>query len=198
METNPPLAAAQACHPPLSPGRPGRHPRHLRRHGISRPADRPRLRGPRTLRRLLDQLLHGCRTRIDFRLRTRRQGEGVCDGLRVSRNGRSASKRECCPAWWRAGCGAISPGPTTRRAASMCAGLSPRRARRIPFTPPDIPHLHFNIRPEARSVAVTRAMVDMFLKYLTEHGEKQVYGQVVAYESRRGERHVRALRLSRH
>ena len=60
--------------------------------------------------------------------------------------------------------------------------------KEVPFTPPDIPHFHFNVRPEARSVHVTRSMVDLFLKHLTDHGEKQVYGQVVAYESRRGNR----------
>ncbi|HEY0256954.1 MAG TPA: GNAT family acetyltransferase [Candidatus Methylacidiphilales bacterium] len=60
--------------------------------------------------------------------------------------------------------------------------------KEAPFTPPDIPHFHFNIRPEARSVGATREMVDTFLRYLCEHGEKQVYGQVVAYESRRGGR----------
>ena len=31
-------------------------------------------------------------------------------------------------------------------------------------------------------------MVDQFLKYLCDHGEKQVYAQVVAYETRRGDR----------
>jgi ribosomal protein S18 acetylase RimI-like enzyme len=60
--------------------------------------------------------------------------------------------------------------------------------KEIPFTPPDIPHFHFNIRPEARSVAATAAMVDTFLQYLHDHGEKQVYGQVVTYETRRGAR----------
>jgi ribosomal protein S18 acetylase RimI-like enzyme len=60
--------------------------------------------------------------------------------------------------------------------------------KEAPFTPPDIPHFHFNIRPEARSVATTREMVDIFLKYLTDAGEKQVYGQVVAYDTRRGTR----------
>ena len=60
--------------------------------------------------------------------------------------------------------------------------------KEVPFTPPDIPHFHFNIRPEARSVAATREMVDAFLQYLYDHGEKQVYGQVVTYESRRGDR----------
>jgi hypothetical protein len=57
-----------------------------------------------------------------------------------------------------------------------------------PFTPPDIPHFHFNIRPEARSVATTREMVDIFLQYLYDAGEKQVYGQVVTYDTRRGTR----------
>ena len=60
--------------------------------------------------------------------------------------------------------------------------------RENPHTPPNIPHFHFNIRPEARSVAATREMVDIFLDYLVRHGEKQVYAQVVSYESRRGER----------
>jgi hypothetical protein len=57
-----------------------------------------------------------------------------------------------------------------------------------PFTPPNIPHFHFNIRPEARDVRTTVELVDTFLQYLTSHGEKQVYAQVVAYESRRGDR----------
>jgi ribosomal protein S18 acetylase RimI-like enzyme len=60
--------------------------------------------------------------------------------------------------------------------------------KEVPFAPPDIPHFHFNIRPEARSVGATREMVDTFFQYLTAHGEKQVYGQVVVYESRRGGR----------
>jgi len=51
--------------------------------------------------------------------------------------------------------------------------------KEVPFTPPDIPHFHFNIRPEARSVATTVAMVDIFLQYLYDHGDKQVYAQVV-------------------
>jgi hypothetical protein len=57
-----------------------------------------------------------------------------------------------------------------------------------PFTPPDIPHFHFNIRPEARSVGATVELVDTFLRYLYERGDKQVYAQVVSYESRRGNR----------
>jgi hypothetical protein len=57
-----------------------------------------------------------------------------------------------------------------------------------PFTPPGIPHFHFNIRPEARNVATTVELVDIFLNYLCQHGEKEVYAQVVTYESRRGDR----------
>src|SRR5271170_6788711 len=60
--------------------------------------------------------------------------------------------------------------------------------KEVPFTPPDIPHFHFNIRPVARNVGTTRELVDIFLHYLAAQGEKQVYGQVVAYESRRGDR----------
>ena len=60
--------------------------------------------------------------------------------------------------------------------------------KEVPFTPPDIPHFHFNIRPEARSVGATRELVDTYLQYLFDHGEKQVYGQVVTYENRRGDR----------
>jgi hypothetical protein len=60
--------------------------------------------------------------------------------------------------------------------------------KEVPFTPPDMPHFHFNIRPEARSVSATREMIDTFFQYLCDHGEKQVYGQVVTYETRRGAR----------
>jgi hypothetical protein len=63
-----------------------------------------------------------------------------------------------------------------------------RARHEVPFTPSDIPHFHFNMRPEARTVAGTRAIIDMFLQYLADCGEKQVYGQVVAFETRRGSR----------
>ena len=66
--------------------------------------------------------------------------------------------------------------------------LLTRARHEVPFTPPAIPHFHFNILPEARTVGTTRAMIDMFLRYLAACGETQVYGQVVAYETRRGAR----------
>jgi hypothetical protein len=60
--------------------------------------------------------------------------------------------------------------------------------KEVPFVPPDTPHFHFNIRPEARNVASFRELIDTFLQYLYDQGEKQVYGQIVTYESRRGDR----------
>ncbi len=60
--------------------------------------------------------------------------------------------------------------------------------KEVPFTPPDMPHFHFNLRPEAKNIAATREMVDTFFQYLVDRGERQVYGQVVTYESRRGTR----------
>jgi hypothetical protein len=58
----------------------------------------------------------------------------------------------------------------------------------IPFTPPDTPHFHFNMLPEVRNIRTSRELVDTFLDYLTRNGDRQVYAQVVAYQTRRGVR----------
>lgn len=55
----------------------------------------------------------------------------------------------------------------------------------VPFTPPDIPHFHFNMRPVAKDLASTLVLFTAYLDYLRAHGEKAVYGQVVVYENRR-------------
>jgi hypothetical protein len=60
--------------------------------------------------------------------------------------------------------------------------------KEVPFTPEGMPHLHFNILPEARSVLALRELVEAFLAHLHDVGEKQVYGHVVSSGSRRGER----------
>lgn len=60
--------------------------------------------------------------------------------------------------------------------------------REIPYTPKDMAHMHFNVLPESRCVYHTRSMADAFLKHLAALGEKKVYGQVVAFEKRRGPR----------
>jgi ribosomal protein S18 acetylase RimI-like enzyme len=61
-----------------------------------------------------------------------------------------------------------------------------RARHEVPFTPPDIPHFHFNIRPRGRGIAATRELIAAFVRHLRAHGEKQMYGQVVAFEDRRG------------
>ena len=58
--------------------------------------------------------------------------------------------------------------------------------REVPAAPRRAAHFHINLLPEARNVASTRALMDAYLGYLHDHGEKRVYGQVVTFESRRG------------
>jgi hypothetical protein len=60
--------------------------------------------------------------------------------------------------------------------------------REVPPAPPKMPHMHFNILPKGRSVAATRELLDIFFAHLRDHGEIGVYGQVVSYGVRRGER----------
>ena len=57
-----------------------------------------------------------------------------------------------------------------------------------PFVPPNTPHIHFNILPEAQSVSRLREIVETYLAYLTSQGAGAVYGQVVSHGPRRGER----------
>ncbi len=63
-----------------------------------------------------------------------------------------------------------------------------RGRREVPPAPRDCAHFHINLLPEARNVATTRALMDAYLQYLYEHGEKKVYGQMVTFESRRNAR----------
>lgn len=58
--------------------------------------------------------------------------------------------------------------------------------REVPAAPRRTAHFHINLLPDARNVAPTRALMDAYLKYLRDHGEKRVYGQMVTFESRRG------------
>jgi hypothetical protein len=66
--------------------------------------------------------------------------------------------------------------------------LLTRARHEVPFAPPEMPHLHFNILPEARTLPTTRAIVDLFLRHCLDHGETKVYGQIISYEARRGAR----------
>jgi hypothetical protein len=60
--------------------------------------------------------------------------------------------------------------------------------REVPASPSHTPHFHINLLPEARRVATTRALMSAYFSYLYRCGEKRVYGQIVTFESRRGEK----------
>lgn len=58
--------------------------------------------------------------------------------------------------------------------------------KEVPAAPRRTAHFHINLLPDARKVATTRALMDSFLTYLREHGERAVFGQMVVFEERRG------------
>lgn len=60
--------------------------------------------------------------------------------------------------------------------------------REVPAAPRKTAHFHINLLPEARSVPGTRALIDAYLRYLRARGEKRVYGQMVSFANRRGEK----------
>ena len=60
--------------------------------------------------------------------------------------------------------------------------------REVPAAPRRTPHFHINLQPDARKMSTTRALMSAYLSYLYRCGEKRVYGQIVTFESRRGER----------
>jgi GNAT superfamily N-acetyltransferase len=60
--------------------------------------------------------------------------------------------------------------------------------REVPASPRRTAHFHLNLLPDARSISGTRALIDTYLQYLHERGEKRVYGQMVSFANRRGEK----------
>jgi hypothetical protein len=58
--------------------------------------------------------------------------------------------------------------------------------REVPAAPRRMAHFHFNVLPDARQLANTRALTEAYFDHLRAHGEKRVYGQVVVFEDRRG------------
>jgi hypothetical protein len=58
--------------------------------------------------------------------------------------------------------------------------------KEVPQAPRRTAHFHINLLADARSVAYTRGIMDAYLKYLHENGEKRVFGQMVVFEDRRG------------
>jgi hypothetical protein len=60
--------------------------------------------------------------------------------------------------------------------------------REVPARPRRVPHFHINLLADARKMSTTRALMSAYLSYLYRCGEKRVYGQIVTFESRRGEK----------
>lgn len=58
--------------------------------------------------------------------------------------------------------------------------------KEVPQAPRRTAHFHINLLSDARSVPYTRGIMDAYLKYLHENGEKRVFGQMVVFEDRRG------------
>ncbi len=58
--------------------------------------------------------------------------------------------------------------------------------REVPAAPRRTAHFHFNVLPEAQSLARTHAMMNAYFDFLRSKGEKAVFGQMVTFESRRG------------
>lgn len=50
---------------------------------------------------------------------------------------------------------------------------------------PDCPHFHINLLPEAKSIPMTRELMNRFMEFLIEHGEERVHGQIVTFDQRR-------------
>ena len=58
--------------------------------------------------------------------------------------------------------------------------------REVPAAPRRTAHFHFNVLPEAQSVAGTLSIMNAYFDYLRSKGERAVFGQIVTFESRRG------------
>jgi hypothetical protein len=58
--------------------------------------------------------------------------------------------------------------------------------KEVPQAPRRTAHFHINLLADARSVSFTRGIMDAYLKYLADRGEKRVFGQMVVFEDRRG------------
>jgi hypothetical protein len=62
-----------------------------------------------------------------------------------------------------------------------------RNARNeVPPAPRRIGHFHVNFLPQARGIAVFRATLEAFLRFLAEQGVAQISAQMVTFDDRRG------------
>ena len=57
--------------------------------------------------------------------------------------------------------------------------------REVPDAPRNIGHFHINFLPELKRVAVIRAVLEHYLRFLSDHGVKQTSAQMVTFDDRR-------------
>lgn len=55
----------------------------------------------------------------------------------------------------------------------------------VPDAPRDVGHFHVNFLPEVKSIAVFRATLERYLRFLADHGVKQISAQMVTFDDRR-------------
>ena len=60
--------------------------------------------------------------------------------------------------------------------------------KEVPQAPRRSAHFHFNILPEAQGLAHSTKLMNSYLDHLRSKNVRQVYGQVVTFEARRGAR----------
>ena len=60
--------------------------------------------------------------------------------------------------------------------------------REVPASPRRTAHFHVNLLPDARGLVGVRALIAAYLKYLRQQRVKKVYGQMVSFANRRGEK----------
>jgi hypothetical protein len=58
--------------------------------------------------------------------------------------------------------------------------------REVPHAPRTIGHFHINLLPAAKSIQVTRQLIETYLRHLYDHGVTQVHAQMVTFDGRRG------------
>lgn len=58
--------------------------------------------------------------------------------------------------------------------------------REVPAAPRTIGHFHINLLPAAKSIEVTRQLLETYLRHQHDHGVKQVHAQIVTFDGRRG------------
>jgi hypothetical protein len=57
--------------------------------------------------------------------------------------------------------------------------------REVPEAPRNVGHFHMNFLPELKRIAVFRAVLEHYLRFLADHGVKQISAQMVTFDDRR-------------